>query len=85
MRACDGMTSRYIKMPFRNVTDPVSGKHLGNLCSAAMGDAFAAGTIDGPGEFDFTQGANSSNPFWHFIVGLIHKPTKEEVACQVSE
>lgn len=53
----------YIKMPFLNVSDPVTGEHLGRLCKAAMGDSFAAGTTDGPGMFDFTQGANSSNPF----------------------
>jgi len=71
----------YVKMPGLAVSDP-SGAPVGTLCSAAMGDAFAAGTIDGPGEFDFTQGANSSNPFWHWIVDLIHKPTPAEMRCQ---
>merc|ERR1719397_1105165 len=72
----------YVKMPGLNVSDPKTGKPLGHLCKAAMGDSFAAGTTDGPGMFDFTQGANSSNPFWHFIVGLVHKSTPEEIACQ---
>ena len=27
-----------------------------NTCSPALGYSFAAGTTDGPGEFDFTQG-----------------------------
>ena len=29
-----------------------------NTCSPALGYSFAAGTTDGPGEFDFTQGWN---------------------------
>ena len=29
-------------------------------CPAAMGYSFAAGTTDGPGDFDFTQGTNIS-------------------------
>lgn len=72
----------YVRMPMLNVSDVATGDHLGRLCKAAMGDSFAAGTIDGPGAFDFTQGANSSNPFWHFIAGLLHKSTPAEIACQ---
>ncbi|KAL0697406.1 hypothetical protein Bca4012_053528 [Brassica carinata] len=33
-------------------------------CPAAMGFAFAAGTTDGPGAFDFTQGDDKGNPLW---------------------
>ena len=33
----------------------VSGQMV-HTCPAAMGEAFAAGTIDGPGAFDFKQG-----------------------------
>ena len=50
-----------------------------------MGYSFAAGTTDGPGEFDFTQvgigsntktlntmqGVITGNPFWDFISGLL--------------
>jgi len=54
----------------------------GTLCTPAMGYAFAAGTTDGPGAFDFTQGTNSSNPFWNAVAGLLSKPTKEQIACQ---
>merc|ERR1719483_693135 len=46
-----------------------------------MGYSFAAGTTDGPGEFDFTQGANTTNPFWDFISGLLKDPTPEQEAC----
>jgi len=71
----------YVKMPGLNVSD-ASGQPLGVLCTAAVGDSFAAGTTDGPGMFDFTQSANSSNPLWHFLVDFLHKSTKEEKACQ---
>jgi len=54
------------------------------LCHAAMGDAFAAGTTDGNGELNFTQGDNSStsNPFWNALAHVLSNPTKEEIACQ---
>lgn len=71
----------FVTMPGLKVSDS-SGKPLGTLCKAAMGDSFAAGTTDGPGMFDFTQGANSSNPFWHIIASLLHKATPAEKACQ---
>jgi len=32
------------------------GSETVKTCPAAMGFAFAAGTTDGPGAFDFTQG-----------------------------
>jgi len=72
----------FVTMPGLVVQDPETGKSIGKLCKAAMGDSFAAGTTDGPGQFDFTQGSNSSNPFWHFIVSVLHKETPEEIACQ---
>ena len=53
----------------------------GVTCPAAMGYSFAAGTTDGPGEFDFTQGTNSSNPFWDFVSSLIKDPSPEQEAC----
>ena len=45
----------YVRMPGRNATDAATGATVGPLCKAALGDSFAAGTIDGPGMFDFTQ------------------------------
>jgi len=50
-------------------------------CKAAMGYSFAAGTTDGPGEFDFTQGTTTGNPFWDFISGLLKDPGPETEAC----
>jgi len=72
----------YVKMTGLNVSDPATKKPLGNLCSAAMGQSFAAGTTDGPGMFDFTQGANSTNPLWNIIRNVLHKITPEEEECQ---
>ena len=37
----------YVNFPGLNVTDPDSGKQLGTLCMASMGQSFAAGTTDG--------------------------------------
>lgn len=46
-----------------------------------MGYSFAAGTIDGVGEFDFTQGTNSTNPIWRFATNFIFPPSEEDIAC----
>ena len=48
-----------------------------------MGHSFAAGTTDGPGEFNFQQGTttNTFNRFWELVGGILHKPTKEQEAC----
>ena len=35
----------------------------------------------GPGEFDFTQGTTSGNPFWDFIAGILKDPSPETEAC----
>jgi neutral ceramidase len=51
-------------------------------CPAALGYSFASGTTDGPGEFTFAQGTNSSNPFWNMLSGFLSKPTQEQINCQ---
>merc|ERR1719244_1085070 len=53
-----------------------------HTCPPALGYSFAAGTTDGPGEFDFTQGVVTGNPFWDFISGLLKDPSPEQVDCQ---
>jgi neutral ceramidase len=57
----------------------------GTTCRAAMGYSFAAGTTDGPGDFSFKQGDNSTagNPFWNWISGFIAEPTEEQKKCQL--
>ncbi|KAG9157160.1 hypothetical protein Leryth_004840 [Lithospermum erythrorhizon] len=51
-------------------------------CPAAMGFAFAAGTTDGPGAFDFKQGDNQGNAFWKLVRNVLKTPGKEQVDCQ---
>lgn len=55
-------------------------------CSGALGYAFAGGTTDGPGMFDFTQNGTDSpatdNPLWNIARAFIHEPSEEQVACQ---
>lgn len=54
-------------------------------CPAALGYSFAAGTSDGPGAFDFTQGDSgepSANPLWRVVSGLLRTPSPEQKACQ---
>ncbi|KAH9485768.1 Neutral ceramidase 2 [Psilocybe cubensis] len=57
-----------------------------STCPAAMGFAFAGGTTDGPGAFDFVQGDNSStpqNPFWEIVKGAVTPfPSPAQIACQ---
>ncbi|UZJ55301.1 hypothetical protein CBS101457_004621 [Exobasidium rhododendri] len=54
-------------------------------CPAALGYGFAGGTTDGPGAFDFKQGANDSdshNPVWDVARTALTQPTKEQIECQ---
>eukprot|EP00879_Flechtneria_rotunda_P016060 GHRR01016798.1.p1 GENE.GHRR01016798.1~~GHRR01016798.1.p1 ORF type:complete len:712 (+),score=214.79 GHRR01016798.1:134-2269(+) len=54
----------------------------GVTCAPAMGFSFAAGTTDGPGAFDFTQGdVNGSSPFWRIVRDFISPPSPEQQAC----
>ncbi|KAJ6750699.1 hypothetical protein OIU85_001257 [Salix viminalis] len=58
------------------------GSDLVKTCPAAMGFAFAAGTTDGPGAFDFKQGDNEGNAFWKLVRNFLKTPGKEQVDCQ---
>lgn len=54
-------------------------------CPAALGYSFAAGTSDGPGAFDFTQGDSGkpdANPIWRVVSGLVKAPSPAQRACQ---
>jgi neutral ceramidase len=53
-----------------------------STCPAAVGFSFAAGTTDGPGAFDFTQGDNKGNLFWKIVGGALRVPSQEQVNCQ---
>lgn len=53
-------------------------------CIAALGDSFAGGTTDGPGDFTFTQGVNTTtaNPYWNLLGSFIFPPDLAEIKCQ---
>ena len=81
----EGVNYRYQFFDMQNITvsaEFTSTGQPGQTCQAAMGYSFAAGTTDGPGDFNFTQGTTSGNPFWNFVSGLLAKPTPEQIACQ---
>ncbi|KAL8027169.1 hypothetical protein ABFS82_14G074600 [Erythranthe guttata] len=77
---------RYTSVDFSelNVTIPKEGggTNVVKTCPAAMGFAFAAGTTDGPGAFDFKQGDDKGNAFWRLVRDLLKNPGKEQVDCQ---
>ncbi|KAG0620919.1 hypothetical protein M758_4G254800 [Ceratodon purpureus] len=58
-----------------------SGEEV-TTCPAAVGFSFAAGTTDGPGAFDFTQGDDQGNMFWRLVGGALHKPGSKQIDCQ---
>lgn len=69
----------FVDMSSLNVT--LESGQVVRTCPAALGYSFAAGTTDGPGDFDFTQGSNSSNPFWNMMAGFLSDPTQEQIEC----
>ncbi|KNA20330.1 hypothetical protein SOVF_053370 [Spinacia oleracea] len=74
----------YVDFSKLEVTIPKEGggSKVVKTCPAAMGFAFAAGTTDGPGAFDFKQGDDKGNPFWRLVRNLLKTPGKEQVDCQ---
>ncbi|KAH7651492.1 Ceramidase protein [Dioscorea alata] len=70
----------YINMSSISVSD--GGAEVARTCPAAMGFAFAAGTTDGPGAFDFKQGDNKGNSFWKLVRNFLKTPGQEQVNCQ---
>ncbi|XVE79470.1 hypothetical protein DITRI_Ditri14bG0061500 [Diplodiscus trichospermus] len=74
----------YIDFSQLEVTLPKEGggSEVVKTCPAAMGFAFAAGTTDGPGAFDFEQGDDKGNPFWRLVRNLLKTPDKKQVDCQ---
>ncbi|XP_074290250.1 neutral ceramidase 2-like [Silene latifolia] len=78
--------SRHAYVDFSNLEVTISKQGGGTeevkTCPAAMGFAFAAGTTDGPGAFDFKQGDDQGNPFWRLVRNVLKTPGKEQVECQ---
>ncbi|GLJ23882.1 hypothetical protein SUGI_0453800 [Cryptomeria japonica] len=79
---------RHVYLDFSNLevnlppAAPGDSESVVKTCPAAMGFAFAAGTTDGPGAFDFKQGDNNGNPFWKLVRDVLRTPTKEQIDCQ---
>ncbi|KJE90898.1 neutral/alkaline nonlysosomal ceramidase [Capsaspora owczarzaki ATCC 30864] len=71
---------RHVYLDITNLTVNYNNRS-GQTCPPAMGYAFAAGTTDGAGAFNFYQGENSSNPFWNVVSGFLSKPSSEQIAC----
>ncbi|XP_042514235.1 neutral ceramidase 1-like [Macadamia integrifolia] len=74
----------YIDFSKLEVTLPKEGGayEVVKTCPAAMGFAFAAGTTDGPGAFDFKQGDDKGNAFWRLVRNVLKTPDKDQVNCQ---
>lgn len=70
----------FVDMSSLNVT--LENGNVVRTCPAALGYGFAGGTTDGPGDFSFSQGTNTSNPFWNMIGGFLSTPTTKEADCQ---
>ncbi|NP_001123830.1 N-acylsphingosine amidohydrolase (non-lysosomal ceramidase) 2 [Xenopus tropicalis] len=65
-----------------NVTVQLNGTHSATTCKPALGYSFAAGTIDGPGLINFTQGAVEGDPFWDGIRdAILGVPSNETQEC----
>ncbi|XP_058263208.1 neutral ceramidase [Hemibagrus wyckioides] len=66
-----------------DVTVQLSSTQSVKTCKPALGHSFAAGTIDGGGDLNFTQGAIEGDPFWDGIRdALLGKPSQEIQDCQ---
>lgn len=75
--------SRHMFLDMRNIqiTETPFTPRGGRTCIPAMGFAFAAGTTDGPGAFDFQQSETNGTLFWRLVRDFIHTPTKEQEEC----
>lgn len=65
-----------------DVTVQLNATHTGKTCKPALGHSFAAGTIDGVGGLNFTQGSVEGDPFWDGIRdALLGSPSNETQDC----
>ncbi|XP_030631323.1 neutral ceramidase [Chanos chanos] len=65
-----------------SVTVQLNSTHTAKTCKAALGHSFAAGTVDGGGDLNFTQGAVEGDPFWDAIRdALLGRPSNETQDC----
>ncbi|XP_012578957.1 PREDICTED: neutral ceramidase [Condylura cristata] len=65
-----------------DVTVILNSTHTAKTCKPALGYSFAAGTIDGVGGLNFTQGMTEGIPFWETIRDqILGKPSEEIKEC----
>ncbi|XP_021551865.1 neutral ceramidase isoform X3 [Neomonachus schauinslandi] len=65
-----------------DVTVQLNSTHTAKTCKPALGYSFAAGTIDGFGNFNFTQGTTVGDPFWDSLRDqILGKPSAEIKEC----
>ncbi|MEQ2291906.1 Neutral ceramidase, partial [Ameca splendens] len=65
-----------------DVTVKINDTHTVSTCKPALGYSFAAGTTDGGGGLNFTQGAVEGDPFWDGIRDvLLGKPSNQTKEC----
>ncbi|XP_060883526.1 neutral ceramidase [Labrus mixtus] len=65
-----------------DVTVQINNTHTVRTCKPALGHSFAAGTTDGGGDLNFTQGAVEGDPFWDGIRdALVGEPSNETQEC----
>uniref|UniRef100_A0A8C5GCI8 Neutral ceramidase n=1 Tax=Gouania willdenowi TaxID=441366 RepID=A0A8C5GCI8_GOUWI len=65
-----------------DVTVQINETHTARTCKPALGHSFAAGTTDGGGDLNFTQGAVEGDPFWDGIRdALVGPPSNETQEC----
>ncbi|XP_026967714.1 neutral ceramidase isoform X1 [Sagmatias obliquidens] len=66
-----------------DVTVWLNSTHTAKTCKPALGYSFAAGTIDGFGTLNFTQGTTVGDPSWDSIRDqALGKPSEEIKECQ---
>ncbi|XP_043782555.1 neutral ceramidase-like isoform X2 [Cervus elaphus] len=65
-----------------DVTVWLNSTHTAKTCKPALGYSFAAGTIDGFGTLNFTQGMVEGNSFWDTLRDqVLGKPSEEIKEC----
>ncbi|XP_022598124.1 neutral ceramidase [Seriola dumerili] len=65
-----------------DVTVQINSTHTVSTCKPALGHSFAAGTTDGGGDLNFTQGAVEGDPFWDGIRdALLGEPSNQTQEC----
>nr|CDS19729.1 neutral ceramidase [Echinococcus granulosus] len=74
---------QFVDMTNVNVTygPEKGGTPTRRTCKPALGYSFAAGTTDGPGISDFTQGMLNKTAFWGFLSFFLARPPREMVGC----